>query len=108
MPVDRDPPLSGPRPGSRWRILTTARGAFVLPWQPSALKHLLASEALGPADLAVGELSATQALTRELFLLGLEDEMACPDASVCARSPISSLARGLMSLLGRRDDGRRV
>ncbi len=89
---------------SRWRTLPTARGAFVLPWDPSALKHLLVREGLVPAELAVGGLEATQSLARDLFLLGLQDEMQCGDGPACRRSPISSLARELLSLLGRRHD----
>ena len=29
-----------------FRKLVTARGAFILPWRPAAVKHLLAAEAL--------------------------------------------------------------
>jgi hypothetical protein len=89
-------------PTPDWRTLATARGAFVLPWQPAAVKHLLRAEGLAPADLAIGGRSSTHALARDLFLLGLRDEMECNDGPRCRRSPISSLARDLLSLIGSR------
>jgi hypothetical protein len=100
-PITDPSPSRDPSPG--WRTLATARGAFVLPWQPAALKHLLRAEGLAPADLAVGGASSTHALARDLFLLGLRDEMECGDPPRCRRSPISSLARDLLSLIGGRD-----
>jgi hypothetical protein len=90
-------------PSAGWRTLPTVRGAFILPWQPAALKHLLRAEGLAPADLAVGGTSSTHALARDLFLLGLRDEMECSDEPRCRRSPISSLARDLLSLIGCRE-----
>ena len=84
-----------------FRKLVTARGAFILPWRPAAVKYLLAAEALAPAELAVGDEDTTRALARDLFLLGLQDEMGggTPDAS--ARSPISRVARELLRLVRR-------
>ena len=85
-----------------FRTLETARGAFILPWRPDAVKYLLCSEALGPAELAVGGRDAARALARDLFLLGLQDEMDAGGAPRTSRSPISRVARGLMRLLGDR------
>ena len=96
----RPPHSNGPtRHHVAWRVLPTARGAFVLPWRPQNLKTLLRSEGLVPADLAdVGPESA-RTLARDLFLLGLQDEMACAESPDCRRSPISAFARELASLL---------
>lgn len=93
------PAAPPPRRHRRWRTLSTARGAFVLPWRPAALKHLLRAEGLAPADLAVGGPSSTRALARDLFLLGLEDELACGAAPARRHSPISILARELLALM---------
>ena len=84
-----------------FRKLVTARGAFILPWRPAAVKHLLAAEALAPAELDVGGAESTRALARELFLLGLQDEMGAGLETSDARSPISRVARELLRLVRR-------
>ena len=82
-----------------WRVLPTARGAFVVPWRPQNLKTLLRSEGLAPADLAAAGPESARNLARDLFLLGLQDEMACADSPDSRHSPISAFARELASLL---------
>ena len=91
---------AGTRSGA-FRKLVTARGAFILPWRPAAVKHLLTAEALAPAELAVGGDDSTRALARELFLLGLQDEMGAGVETAGARSPISRVARELLRLVRR-------
>jgi hypothetical protein len=95
-------PSDSLRTPAGFRTLVTARGAFILPWRPDAVKYLLCTEALGPAELAVGGRDAARALARDLFLLGLQDEMGATDDRRSPRSPISRVARGLLRLLGDR------
>ena len=80
------------------RKLVTRRGAFILPWRPPEVKFLLRSEHLAPADLAVGDEASDRALARDLFLLGLQDEMAS-DLFEPGPSPISRVARGILGLM---------
>lgn len=87
-----------------FRKLVTARGAFILPWRPAAVKYLLAAEALAPAELAVGGEDTTRALARDLFLLGLQDEMGAGLETPDARSPISRVARELLGLVRQRPE----
>ena len=89
------------------RKLPTARGAFILRWRPSELKFLLRSEDLAPSDLAIGGAASTGALARELFLLGLQDEMAEGAPPGGDRSPISAFARELLGLIRDGRDTRR-
>ena len=97
-----NPVVSPPETRSgAFRKLVTARGAFILPWRPAAVKHLLAAEALVPAELAVGGADSTRALARELFLLGLQDEMGDGADTAEPRSPISRVARELLRLVRR-------
>lgn len=92
--MPNDPSLNPPE----LRTLPTSRGDFILRWSPADLSYLLDSHRLAPAELATGSPASTRALARDLFLLGLAD-----DLRHCGRrqepSPISRLARGLLALL---------
>lgn len=96
-------PAMAPSRSGALRKLVTRRGAFILPWRPSEVKFLLRSEDLAPADLAVGGEASDRALARDLFLLGLQDEMAC-DLPEPRPSPISRVARGILGLMRDRRD----
>jgi hypothetical protein len=76
---------------SRFRKLETARGCYFVPWQPEVIKSLLATENLSADDLRESSRGDLHRLTRDLLLLGLQDEM-----ETGRRSPIARFARSLI------------
>ncbi len=75
----------------RFRKLDTTRGSYFIDWRPETVKALLAEEALCANDFREGSPGDLHRLTRDLLLLGLQDEMESG-----RRSPIAGLARSLM------------
>lgn len=74
-----------------YRSLSTRRGTYFVNWSPEDVKALVEQEALAPADLACADRAELHSLTRDLFLLGLQDELATQ-----GESSITGFARQLM------------
>jgi len=75
----------------RFRKLETRRGSYFIDWQPETFKALLATECLSADDLVESRPGDLHRLTRELLLLGLQDEMESG-----RDSPIARFARSVM------------
>ena len=105
--MTQDPACSGGDP-PELRTLPTSRGDFILRWSAAEMSYLLDSHGLAPADLATGCPASTRALARDLFLLGLADDLSRPGPRRQGPSPISRLARGLLALLPGTGNDRRI
>ncbi len=60
----------------RRRKVITRHGTFIINWTPAEVEYLLASENLIPEDLLVNDRQHLRRLIRDLFLLGLSDELS--------------------------------
>ena len=87
---------SGCRQDGAFRSIETRRGTYFVHWDPDAVGALIESEGLRADDLDVQGTKARQRLARDLFLLGLKEDLAV--GSRPAGSPISRLARSLVKM----------
>jgi hypothetical protein len=79
-----------------FRSIKTRRGTYFVPWDPGAVSALIDSEGLRADDLYVQDPKARQRLARDLFLLGLRDDLVLGPRP--AGSAISRLARSLIRM----------
>ena len=85
---------------ARLRRLATSRGHYIVNWEPSHLNYLIESEGLKPEELIAGDPEGLHGLVRELFLLGLQDEMAGDEFGDARVSSITRFARKLLRIAG--------
>lgn len=84
------------RQDGAYRSIATRRGTYFVRWDPDAVRALIDSEGLRADDLDVQDPNARQRLARDLFLLGLKDDLALGPRP--AGSAISRLARSLVQM----------
>ena len=68
-----------------YRKLETRRGDYFVPWSPEHVAALIRAEALRPDELAMTDGARRHRLVKDLFLLGLRDEMGRGGPSVITR-----------------------
>jgi hypothetical protein len=78
-------------PGTQFRKVETTRGSYFVDWRPETVNALLLSEGLRPEHLTETRPGQLHKLTRDLLLLGLQDELESG-----LRSPIARFARSLI------------
>jgi len=81
--------------GRGFRKLKTSRGDYFVRWSPDHVAELLCSEALRPEEFVTTDRGRRQRLVKDLFLLGLQDELGQGGPSV-----ITGYARALMAGVG--------
>jgi len=81
--------------GRGFRKLETSRGDYFVRWSPDHVAELLSSEALRPEEFVTADRGRRQRLVKDLFLLGLQDELGYGGPSVITR-----YARALMAGVG--------
>jgi len=77
--------------GTKFRKVETTRGSYFVDWRPATVNALFMAEGLRPEHLTETRPGELHQLTRDLLLLGLQDELESGK-----RSPIARFARALM------------
>jgi hypothetical protein len=78
-----------------YRKLATRRGDYFVRWAPEHVTALLCAEALRPEDFLPDDPARRHRLVKDLFLLGLKDELGRGRPSVITR-----FARAMMRRTG--------
>lgn len=81
----------GTATGAKFRKVETTRGRYFVDWRPATVNALFTAEGLRPEHVTETRPGELHQLTRDLLLLGLQDELESGK-----RSPIARFARALM------------
>jgi len=83
--------VPGTATGAKFRKVETTRGSYFVDWRPATVTALFNAEGLRPEHVTETRPGELHELTRDLLLLGLQDELESGNPS-----PIARFARALM------------
>ena len=84
----------GSAQSARFEKLRTRRGSYFVTWDPEPVNALLTAEGLNPRELEFDTPRERHRLIRELFLLGVRDEIRSDRESTITKFARQLLANG--------------